>query len=256
MTLIQLLSLCTAFLASGCGFRSETHVVGAGPTVGRDYQVVAFNEIKVSGNFACTFVPADVYQVRVETHENLFPYFEIVSDGHCLKIATQSNATLKTTDPIKVLVKAPHVERVALSGASTLDLEPGAQEALKIDASGSCRIRGDEFVVNVLNLKLAGNSRATVRVNGRLEAKLTGSSELVYRGKASHVDINASGASLIEGFDTPVEALKIDASGAVKAHVAVEKSLHVDASGASSVTYTGSPVVEQHLSGAATLRKQ
>jgi len=84
-----------------------------------------------------------------------------------------------------------------VSGASTLELQGSAAGDIVIEASGASRVELDNFPVNNADVKLSGASRATVNLNGRLDADLSGASKLSYIGEPTMGTINISGGSTL-----------------------------------------------------------
>ena len=83
-----------------------------------------------------------------------------------------------------------------LSGASIAELEGVANDML-IDASGASNLELSNFPVRNANVILSGGSRATVNLDGRLDADLSGGSHLHYIGEPTMGDINTSGGSTV-----------------------------------------------------------
>ena len=83
-----------------------------------------------------------------------------------------------------------------LSGASTIELEGTANDLL-IGASGASNLELSDFHVHNANVNLSGGSRATVNLDGRLDAELSGGSHLHYIGEPTLGDINTSGGSTV-----------------------------------------------------------
>jgi len=86
--------------------------------------------------------------------------------------------------------------RLNLSGASSVQLQ-GAAGDLAIDASGASRAELDNFPVASADVKLSGASGATVNLDGRLDADLSGASRLSYSGEPTMGDIHTSGGSTL-----------------------------------------------------------
>jgi len=86
--------------------------------------------------------------------------------------------------------------RFSVSGASTAELE-GAADDLAVDASGASGVELSDFPVHNADVKLSGASRATVNLDGRLDAVLSGASRLLYVGSPTMGDISTSGGSTI-----------------------------------------------------------
>lgn len=139
---------------------------------------------------------------------------------------------------IKVYVSVVALNRVVLSGASTLHIMGNLQlPALQLDCSGASDVKG-EVELSALTLKLSGASRAKLK------------------GKATALELQAGGASDLNGFDLLAATCRVVASGASDIQVSVSESLDIVASGASSVDYKGSPSIKSvKTSGASSVKK-
>ena len=86
---------------------------------------------------------------------------------------------------------------IDLSGASNLNGE-GEAENLLISASGASRLELSDFPVQNANVILSGASHATINLDGRLDANLSGASHLRYIGDPIMGNIQTSGGSTVE----------------------------------------------------------
>ena len=86
--------------------------------------------------------------------------------------------------------------RFELSGASKAELTGSANDML-IEASGASQLGLDNFPVRNVDIDLSGASRATVKLDGRLDADLSGASKLRYIGEPTMGDIHTSGGSSV-----------------------------------------------------------
>lgn len=86
---------------------------------------------------------------------------------------------------------------IELSGASRVSLA-GSGGNLNIHGSGASNIDMLYFTVNNAYIDFSGASRATLYVNGKLEADLSGASLLEYTGTTTLGEIDLSGASSIK----------------------------------------------------------
>ena len=64
-------------------------------------------------------------------------------------------------------------------------------------------------------------------------------------GKASNLDIDASGASAFKGFELMTESCNAEASGASDIKITVSKEISAQASGASDVRYKGGAAIRE-----------
>jgi hypothetical protein len=81
-----------------------------------------------------------------------------------------------------------------ISGATTVQLEGSAIDIV-VDASGASRAKLAAFLVDNADVTLSGASSCTVNLDGKLDADLSGASELEYIGEPTMGTINTSGGS-------------------------------------------------------------
>ena len=103
------------------------------------------------------------------------------------------SVVLSGASSLKGDLKAGNVN-FGISGASTVKLNGSAQNII-VDASGASHIGLSDFSVRNADVTLSGASDGTVNLDGRLDADLSGASDLKYVGKPTMGDINLSGSS-------------------------------------------------------------
>ncbi|OGO32751.1 MAG: hypothetical protein A2Z29_08055 [Chloroflexi bacterium RBG_16_56_11] len=81
-----------------------------------------------------------------------------------------------------------------LSGASRVSLS-GSGGNFKLDASGASRADMDTFTVGDADISLSGACRASLVINGKLNASLSGASQLRYSGSPTLGKLDISGGS-------------------------------------------------------------
>ena len=86
---------------------------------------------------------------------------------------------------------------IDVSGASTLDASGTAQDLRSI-VSGASNMDLSNFSVNNADIIVSGASRATINLDGILDANVAGASTLEYIGEPTMRDINTSGSSTIK----------------------------------------------------------
>lgn len=85
---------------------------------------------------------------------------------------------------------------VDLSGASDMDITGSAQSVV-IGASGASDVKAYDFTTNTCDVDASGASGVRITVDKELSAKLSGASNVNYKGAAVVRDIRTSGASSI-----------------------------------------------------------
>lgn len=126
-------------------------------------------------------------------------------------------------------------------------------------ASGGCDVFVEGSIKNSsLHLHISGGSdfKGKVDVN-ELKIEQSGGSDINISGEANNVVINASGGSDFNGFNFIAQSCEIDASGGSDVEITVQKELTAKASGASDITYKGTPSVkESKASGASSVSRR
>lgn len=207
--------------SANCSFNSFSKnlrgVSGSGVSKTEARNLSGFEEIEASGAVNVEVSVQKDFSVTVEADDNLLQYIKTEMSGDTLKIYSESSISPKTK--INVKVSMPEINAVDVSGASTAVVSNVKSDSIKLEASGASKIKID--------------------------------------GEANSLDADASGASGINAEGLKVETADIEASGASNTTVWANGELKADASGASSIYYTGEPKnLSQNSSGASSIRKK
>lgn len=187
---------------------------GSGNIQTEKRNVSEFNKVDVSGAFVVEITAQKDYSLEVEADDNLFQFIKTEVDGETLRI--ESEKRFSTSNPLKIRISAPDIERLELSGASKATIINLDNELLDIDSSGASKISCE--------------------------------------GKTNNLVVQMSGASHFDGEKISAESVSVDASGASHATVLVKNDLKADLSGASKVVYFGNPTnIEKKVSGASSV---
>jgi hypothetical protein len=232
---VYFLLLFPAVIAfAGCEHLSG--IDGNGNVKSEQRSVSSFDQISAGGAFDVYLTQGDSESVRVQADENLLPLIETTVRNGRLVIRSSQN----------------------IGEAKELNVYVTFKELNKIEASGACEIK-NEGQLNFGTLSLSGSGASEIDLSlqaSKIEGEYSGASEVELQGIADICDFQLSGASELDIPGLTVRQMTLDLSGASEAEVQVTERLKVDASGASSVVYTGNPVVDQHTSGASTVRKK
>ena len=190
---------------------------GSGVEAAQTRTPADFTSVEVGGVFQVDIKAGKDLSVEVSADDNLLQYITTEVHDGVLKISTSER--LKSRSPIRVRVSAPNIERIEASGASEVNVAGISNSELSLDSSGASRVR------------VTGETRS-------LNVEVSGASNLDANGlKTSAADVQASGASHVS--------------------ISVSDNLIAHASGASSVSYAGSPGrVEKSSSGASKITQK
>jgi hypothetical protein len=187
---------------------------GSGKTASESRDLSGFHALNISGGIQVDVAAGREFKVEVEADDNLLQAIKTEVDGGVLRIHTEGK--ISTSNSMKVRISAPNIDDVDASGAITMNMSNIKNENLSIESSGGSKIT------------VSGETE-------NLRAELNGATKLDAEGLITR--------------DADIEA-----NGACKANVNVSQRLRADASGASQITYAGSPSqVEKSTNGASSV---
>ncbi|NDA62186.1 MAG: DUF2807 domain-containing protein [Chitinophagia bacterium] len=139
----------------------------------------------------------------------------------------------------RAYVTFSNLEMMDISGASDINIIGVLKSNdLVMKISGASDVKGE---LDLNNFR--------INLNGASDCKLT--------GKASRMKVQVSGASDFKGYDLKSAIAEVSASGASEVHLSVEQEISVEASGASSVYYKGTPKIRNaSVAGASSFSKK
>ncbi len=203
--------------AIGCGIGNLTGVQGSGNAKSEKRNVSGFKQIEAGGAITLEIDAQKDFSVKIEADDNLLPLIKTEVSGDTLKISTEDRISSKTK--IVVRISMPELTSLNISGASGAVVSNVKTDSLKLEASGASKIK--------------------------------------ISGEANDLESDATGASGIDAEGLTVNDADVEASGASNTTVSVANNLKADASGASTVYYTGEPKsVEPESSGASSIKKK
>ena len=227
---IVALTLLTGSVLPACGI--DVHmgdgraVTGSGTVVTRDIPVTSFSKIEVSSAFVVTVSFGSSEEATVRVDDNMIDELDVEVSGDTLRIALRSGVSVRDAT-LEADVIARSLDEVEGSGAARITLgEPLSGEQFDVTLSGASTLTGELTTVD-----------ATMELSGAASADLAGS--------VSGLELTASGASELSGPDLTIGELTIDLSGASQASVTVTGSISAVVTGASSLSYAGTPTLEE-----------
>ena len=211
-------------------------IKGSGKVISETRDVSNFHGLDVGGAFEVILIKSTKEKVVIETDDNLMPHIKTKVFGGILEI--DNNNDFRNPTKLKVTVYYKTLNEFDISGAARVFGQDVLKEdAIVIDASGASEI---EFKLDT----------------ERLEGDFSGAAKIELKGRAKSVEVETSGASSYQALELEADNYEIDASGAAVARIWVNSKLSLEASGASSVRYKGSPSIDIiNISGASSVRK-
>jgi hypothetical protein len=232
-----LLVLVAAVLAgSGCGGGGVGRTA-SGTTASRRIDAAGVTRLDVAYGFDVRVHLGQPEAATVTYDDNLADLLDVRVDGKTLRLQLRPNAGIRNRPTLRAEVTVSRLEEVRAAGASTITVTS------KVPDSG-------------LRLLISGSSRVTAELAlEQAEATVSGSSRLQLTGTANGLRVAGSGASTLELVDLHLQALDITLSGASHASVQVDRTIAAQVSGASELTYKGTPqFTKRDTSGASSIQ--
>jgi hypothetical protein len=73
----------------------------------------------------------------------------------------------------------------------------GSANTVKTTISGSGRVRAADLEANTCDVKIAGSGSVEIHVKSELNANISGSGSVDYKGSPNHVNANSSGSGKV-----------------------------------------------------------
>lgn len=236
-------SLFIAFAAvvtlSSCHYFMGERVYGNGHITSKEMHVGSFDAVDAGGAIEVHVKQDATPSVKVETDENLVQFVDVYTEGNTLMIHPKRGFNLDPSREIVVYVSAPDFKSMEISGASKLISDNAITPAGQLNLTGSGASK--------ISLEMGG---------GKLIGDISGATTLNIKGQVSNFNMQASGASDVNGFDLIADDATLDVSGATGAEITVNKTLKAEASGASHIHYKGNASVSENTSGASSVSKE
>lgn len=197
-------------------FSFNRSVRGSGNIVSDQRNVGEFTSVDASGVYKIEIVAQKDFAVSVEADDNLLPFIKTEVSNGVLKVYSEKK--IRSKNALRIRISAPNIEKIEASGATNIDLSGINNSSLELDTSGASKV------------SVAGETVA--------------------------FKVDVSGASKINAAALKADKATIDASGASRVSVNAVSELNADASGASTISYTGSPVnLNNRATGAAKIKQ-
>jgi hypothetical protein len=235
------LLLALPLLLASCQGIFGKRVHGDGNIKTEDRPVSDFKNVDVSGAAKVLVSQGDHPSVKIEGDENLLPYMEVNQIGNKIEVREKPGFNLAPTTDIKVYVTAPVFNDIDASGACDIigqtkisnpeDLAMHVSGAgdirMEVDAprlkaevsgSGSIYLKGQtkdvyldltgaghahcfDLLSESTKVEISGAGSAEVYASVKLEAEVSGAGTVKYKGNATDVKQDVSGAGSVQKVD-------------------------------------------------------
>lgn len=152
------LAIACALLAcvlAGCDYvaRRADQVIGSGNKKTESRDVPEFDEIVVNGAYKVEVTCGQPRSVQLEADDNILPLIETVVEGGRLLITQERAVSIKSMPVVRIGV--PDLTLVSIPGASDFRLSGVRNDAMKISVEGAARLQASGET-GTLDLNLSG----------------------------------------------------------------------------------------------------
>jgi hypothetical protein len=191
-----------------------TTVVGSGVTATEERALAPFSAIDLSGESALTVRVGGPQSVVVSADDNLVERVTTTVEGGTLVVDTEGS--FRTTSPMSITVVVPSLEELGLSGSGAVDAEGVRGEQLVVLLSGDGLVHaagrvgtldvtlsgtGDADLAGLVaadvRAELGGTGRIEVHASRTLDASITGTGTITYRGTPQEVTQRVTGTGVV-----------------------------------------------------------
>ncbi len=200
----------------------------------KSFSVVDFDRLEMGSAFIIDVTQGSFFSIEARGDSRNVDDLKVYKDGNTLVVKYETHHNRKHDTFITITM--PSLRSVNFSGASNSTVFGFTEDKVDMYLSGAS--------VGQVNLEADD-----------LNIVLSGASNLTLTGEGLKLTSEISGASTLNAFNFDVSEVKLNASGASKAHVFANDQLDVNASGASVVYYKGNPTISSSVSGASSVVK-
>ena len=223
----------TILFLTSCNAQKYGRIKGSGNIINETRNVGSFDKVAVSGSFDVFLVEGNEGNIDIKIEDNLLAYLVTEVDNGKLKIKWKKGTSINTRKGVVLTVYYKGIEAVslsgsgdiigkdllksnnfkvtvagsgdiklnvktneidaAISGSGDIDLE-GSSESFTAAIAGSGDIDAVNLKTDKAALRISGSGGITITVINELNAKISGSGDIKYKGNPKIEDIKVSGS--------------------------------------------------------------
>lgn len=214
MKTLHTLTLLAVWLLAAC---AGNEVRGSGQLATETRSVPEFASLDVSGAWRVEITVGTPQSVEISGDDNLLPLVRTQMKDGALVVDSKENLAPK--GELTMRIRVANIHRIESSGSSKFSVHGVKNERLLVDLSGSAKFDADgatkrldvyvagsadvdtqSLVAEKVVVKIAGSGAARVNATKALEANISGSGAVRYKGSPAEVNKNVSGSGSVEPF--------------------------------------------------------
>ena len=163
-------------------------VSGSGDLIGEGKFSAEDMSLRVSGSGSLN-VETDV---RDELKVSVSGSGNIDMKGSCRSFDSNVSGSGK----IRTSLRASDMADFSISGSGKIEVN-GAAKRVKASVTGSGRLNGADLETDACSVRIAGSGDVEINVKNELDANITGSGSVLYKGNPSKINSNSSGSGKV-----------------------------------------------------------
>ena len=265
LLLIILILLFGTFFIGGCRIVlvPADEKIEPGEMETRQYNLDEFTDVDISSAFSYEIQKADNWNIRIKAGSNIFEYISVTKSGQ--KITVDINIpggtfwSNRSYSRPQVFITMPELTGLNSSGATDGTVIGFENDGyLNISLDGACKVELLNLTASKSHIELSGASQVTGYIQtGSIDIDANSASRIHMEGSAEYLTVEAGGASKVEFQDFVSQNADITLQDASRGVFNLVETLDARVRGASTLEYTGEPVIGTlEITGASTFRKK
>ena len=224
---IQVLTICVLLLssASHAQWGKNQKVKGNGNVISEKIVTSSYDKIAVTGFFDVELVAGKEGNITIKGEENLIPHIKIEVVNQELKITTDKNKYISTSNGKNIIITVPFesINQVSLTGSGDISTK-------------------NTIASNSFSAKLTGSGDLKLNVECKdLDVNLNGSGDIVLIGFTDNITSNLNGSGDIKASSMKSKNATVTISGSGDNSVFCSESIYARVSGSGDIKYSGNP---------------
>ncbi|MDG1775503.1 MAG: DUF2807 domain-containing protein, partial [Flavobacteriaceae bacterium] len=177
-------------------------IKGNGNSITQTRQTANYDKVSVAGSFDVQLVRGEEGEITLKGEENLLEHIEVYVKNNVLILKVKDNINLSSSWNKTIAIEVPVIEitGVKLSGSGDISTQTTLKAAdFNATVSGSGDVNAYGVVAQDATVTVSGSADVTLTVKGTLNAKVSGSGDIQYKGNPKKVASKVSGSGDVTG---------------------------------------------------------
>ncbi len=157
-------------------------ITGQGEVISQTYTVEPFHSIENIGIADVYITQGDIQEITINAQPNIINLITYEVRNGELILSIEENVTIVSSRGIVIDITTPVIQKVTSMGTAFIKLSGPGQGKLYLSNTGTGSINAFNLEVDTCYVSITGTGSCKVTVNSLLDAVITGTGNLYYRG--------------------------------------------------------------------------